>query len=334
MGYQQEVVERVVRETGQTEDTFLILEKIVEETKGGEDRWKGGVQDGCSGSDLESPEDSSPSLLSAASRGRDELSRALVDVGKSKENIKPDQRGGKGSGLGHRRQCSSSEARTQQVPSHLLAPGANQQRPLNCSPTRFQAVTIRRSSSAQGGAGTYEVITIDDDDAKPPWAVTTPPLDCPPASRVDCLVRGAGSASQRDFLLRGGTQTLGGSVKVESVTALRSAPQWLTAAAASLAPSPGVSVAAPPYAGGEEELTVCVYAPPQAAQPLARPSSTVGHHQLRAKAPPPPQPPPPVTGLNRFHQSLRTPYTLKLPNEPGSPELRHIIIDGSNVAMA
>ena len=33
MGYQQEVVERVVKETGQTEDTFLILERIVEETK-------------------------------------------------------------------------------------------------------------------------------------------------------------------------------------------------------------------------------------------------------------------------------------------------------------
>lgn len=45
-------------------------------------------------------------------------------------------------------------------------------------------------------------------------------------------------------------------------------------------------------------------------------------------------PAPPVTGLARFHQSLRTPFTLKLPNEPGRPDLRHIIIDGSNVAMA
>ncbi|XP_057692560.1 NEDD4-binding protein 1 isoform X3 [Corythoichthys intestinalis] len=45
-------------------------------------------------------------------------------------------------------------------------------------------------------------------------------------------------------------------------------------------------------------------------------------------------PAPPVTGLARFHQSLKTPYKLKLPNEPGRPDLRHIIIDGSNVAMA
>lgn len=85
-------------------------------------------------------------------------------------------------------------------------------------------------------------------------------------------------------------------------------------------------------------LTNRLYAPPQAAQPLSRPShspyQTVGHHQLRGKAPPLGEPPPPVTGLARFHQSLRTPYTLKLPNEPGAPDLRHVIIDGSNVAMA
>lgn len=214
--------------------------------------------------------------------------------------------------------------------------------------TWFQAVTIKRSSSAQGGAGSYEVITIDDDDVGPantelPGAVTAARLDRPSPSRTDCLARGgSGGASQRDFLLRGGTQTLGGTVKVESVMALRSTPQWLAATAASLASSPGVSVVAVrvlvPYSWREELLTVCFYGLPQAAPPLARPPpspyQTVGHHQFRGKAPPSAEPPPPVTGLTRFHQSLRTPYTLTLPNEPGSPELRHIIIDGSNVAMA
>ena len=86
-------------------------------------------------------------------------------------------------------------------------------------------------------------------------------------------------------------------------------------------------------------LTSC---PPQSAQSLNRPSAfpyqTIGHmgfHGGLAKSPPANDPPaPPVTGLGRFHQSLRTAYTLKLPNEPGRPELRHIIIDGSNVAMA
>lgn len=84
------------------------------------------------------------------------------------------------------------------------------------------------------------------------------------------------------------------------------------------------------------------YGPLQSAQPIVRPSAspyqTIGHtgfHGFGARTPPANEPPPPpVTGLARFHQSLRTPYTLKLPNEPGHQQLRHIIIDGSNVAMA
>lgn len=87
---------------------------------------------------------------------------------------------------------------------------------------------------------------------------------------------------------------------------------------------------------------LCFYCPPQSAQPITRPSAspyqTIGHvgfHGVGARTPPANDPPaPPVTGLARFHQSLRTPYTLKLPNELGRQELRHIIIDGSNVAMA
>lgn len=119
MGYQQEVVERVVRETGQTEDTFLILERIVEESKRCEEMSTGGSdRDRRSKSNSASPEDPSSSLVPSASRLREEreLSRVLADAGKSKENIQPRGRGG---GLGHRRQCSGSEAPTQQVdPPH------------------------------------------------------------------------------------------------------------------------------------------------------------------------------------------------------------------------
>lgn len=61
----------------------------------------------------------------------------------------------------------------------------------------------------------------------------------------------------------------------------------------------------------------------------------MGSHGIGARIPPANEPPPPpVTGLTRFNQSLKTPYNLNLPNEPGRQELRHIIIDGSNVAMA
>ncbi|XP_028665091.1 NEDD4-binding protein 1 [Erpetoichthys calabaricus] len=41
----------------------------------------------------------------------------------------------------------------------------------------------------------------------------------------------------------------------------------------------------------------------------------------------------PVTGDKRFKESLKTPYKLILENKPGREELKHIIIDGSNVAM-
>ncbi|XP_060932413.1 NEDD4-binding protein 1 [Limanda limanda] len=308
MGYQQEVVERIVKETGQTEDTFLVLEKIVEETKRCEEVSKGGDKERRPTS-IGSSDTAAASSSSTVSRLRDkELSRALVDPGRSKENIKPNQPGSSSSnGLGHRRQCSSSETSTQ------------------------QAITIKRSSSAQGGAGNYEVITIIDDDdvilsdTKTADAsmsrMFAAQLDAQSGSRTDYLARGVGGGSgvpPRDYLSRGGTQTLGGSVKVESVTALRSTPQWLAATTTSLASTPS------------------------SAQSINRPSAfpyqTIGHmgfHGGLAKSPPANDPPaPPVTGLGRFHQSLRTPYTLKLPNEPGRPELRHIIIDGSNVAMA
>lgn len=104
----------------------------------------------------------------------------------------------------------------------------------------FQAITIKRSSSAQGGAGNYEVITIEDTDdviptntktadSRTSGVMTVAHVDSH-GTRTDCLARGGGSVSQRDYLSRGGSQTLGGLVRVESVTALRSTPQWLTAA--------------------------------------------------------------------------------------------------------
>lgn len=121
----------------------------------------------------------------------------------------------------------------------------------------FQAITIKRSSSAQGGAGNYEVITIDDNDDDIPIntktadgrtsrMMTVAHLDSQSGSRTDCLARGGSSVPQRDYLSRGGAQTLGGSVKVESVTALRNTPQWLTATTTSLASTPSVGITLSP----------------------------------------------------------------------------------------
>ncbi|KAM4853533.1 protein KHNYN isoform 1-T2 [Thomomys bottae] len=40
-----------------------------------------------------------------------------------------------------------------------------------------------------------------------------------------------------------------------------------------------------------------------------------------------------VTGTQRFEEILQEPFILSLANVPGNPDLRHIVIDGSNVAM-
>ncbi|KAM5235600.1 protein KHNYN [Ctenodactylus gundi] len=40
-----------------------------------------------------------------------------------------------------------------------------------------------------------------------------------------------------------------------------------------------------------------------------------------------------VTGTQRFQEALQDPFTLCLANVPGQPDLCHIVIDGSNVAM-
>ncbi|NP_001080872.1 NEDD4-binding protein 1 [Xenopus laevis] len=43
---------------------------------------------------------------------------------------------------------------------------------------------------------------------------------------------------------------------------------------------------------------------------------------------------PPLTGVQIFQNSLKVEYRLELKNEPGKLDLKHIIIDGSNVAMS
>lgn len=40
-----------------------------------------------------------------------------------------------------------------------------------------------------------------------------------------------------------------------------------------------------------------------------------------------------VTGAQRFNEAMQTPFQLNLRNEKGNDQLRHIVIDGSNVAM-
>uniref|UniRef100_A0AAR2KBC7 NEDD4-binding protein 1 n=1 Tax=Pygocentrus nattereri TaxID=42514 RepID=A0AAR2KBC7_PYGNA len=215
MGYQQEVVERVVRETGQTEDTFLLLERIVEESKKSQ-----GTQGG--------------QHTSTSTKERVQ-GRALTEI-KSKENI---------------RVSSSNGFSQKRQPNTIVLDEED------------DVIEIGRKSRTVG------------------------PLDLRSDSRFD-------------YLSRGGSQTVG-PVRMETVTMLRSSSQGPVAS---------------------ETRPSCSYQTISGRVPLPRTEPPALSKAL------------PLTGMARFHQSLRTPYQLVLQNEPGCPDLRHVIIDGSNVAMA
>ncbi|KAL4657071.1 NEDD4-binding protein 1 [Arapaima gigas] len=238
MGYPQDVVERVVRETDQRKDTFLLLERIVEESQQSQ------LREPCT----TNPNPSSPSLSSSfRCREKERPQSRPSSETKSKENIQPAS-----NGVGPRGNCSIG--------------------------TIQQGSALKRSSSAQG---TFEVITISDED------------DLPTGNK-------ARTTSRLDFTARGGAHTMV-PVRVEAVTPLRSAVQR------------------PPQT---LERPGCSYQ--SAIRVLPSPLSRTETPSITA----------PVTGISRFQQSLRTPYKLTLQNEPGRPDLKHIIIDGSNVAMA
>lgn len=256
MGYQQDVVERVVRETGQTEDTFLLLERIVEETQ--KTQSTQGAQRTSRTPDPSPCANASSTSTSSRLKEKERVQmRALAEI-KCKENIRPPST----NGIGQKNQTSS-------VP--------------------LASATLKRNNGAQSDL--CEVIIIDDEEdfTETERKPRLTPLDLKPESRFD-------------YLPRGSSQTMV-PVRVETVTNLRSSSQG-------------------PPLRTTDTRPGCSYQTLPGRAPLPR-SET----QYTPK-------PAPLTGMSRFQQSLRTPYRLILQNEPGSHNLRHIIIDGSNVAMA
>ncbi|TSK38538.1 NEDD4-binding protein 1 [Bagarius yarrelli] len=219
MGYQQDVVERVVRETSQTEDTFLLLERIVEESKKSQDS-----------SIMTTTCLATNSTCTRFKEKERVQGRALTEI-KLRENIK--------------------------VP--------------NSNVWNQKSQTISSAS-------------LDNDDD-----VIEIGRKCRTVGPLDLK-----SDSRFDYLARGGSQTVG-PMRMETVTALRSS-------ATETRPSCSYQT--------------CPRVPLPHTEPTALPRAI------------------PLTGMSRFQQSLRTPYRLVLQDVPGHPDLRHIIIDGSNVAMA
>lgn len=254
MGYQQEVVERVVRETGQTEDTFLLLERIVEETQKTQST-QGAQRTSRTPDPSPSTNATSTSTCVRLKEKERVQMRALTEI-KCKENIRPPS----SNGIGQRNQASTA--------------------PLT-------SVTLKRNNAVS-----HDVIVIDDDDNDLVEVERKPRI-----TSLDLK-----SDSRFDYLPRGGSQTMV-PVRTESVTNLRSSSQG------------------PPLRNSDMRPG-CSYQTLPGRAPLPRSEVFTTPK------------PAPLTGMSRFQQSLKTPYRLVLQNEPGSPDLRHIIIDGSNVAMA
>lgn len=259
MGYQQEVVERVVRETGQTEDTYLLLERIVEETQ--KTQSTQGSQSTYCIPDPSSCVNASSTLTSTRVKEKERVQMRALERSeiKCKENIRPASI----NGIGQKNQTSS-------VP--------------------LASATLKRNNGAQNDI--REVIIIDDDDND-----FTEIERKPRVATLDLK-----SESRFDYLPRGSSQTMV-PVRTESVTNLRSSSQG-------------------PPLRTTDTRPGCSYQTLPGRAPLPRSEA----HSTSEPAP--------LTGMSRFQQSLRTPYRLVLQNEPGCPNLRHIIIDGSNVAMA
>ncbi|KAJ8281200.1 hypothetical protein GJAV_G00064640 [Gymnothorax javanicus] len=188
MGYQQEVVERVVKEAGQSEDTFLLLERIVEESQ----RVVGGSGDRA-GVRTKEPRTPSPSYQptaipssssassSSSTRGREKErahSRVYAEL-KSKENIQPTSNG----------------------VFPLVHSGV--------APAHPTALPRRHGVSSAH----HDIIVIEDES---PGA--GPATKTRPATRPNLAV------AKMDYLSRGSTRTLGPE-RVENVTPLRSTTQ-------------------------------------------------------------------------------------------------------------
>ncbi|XP_061449948.1 NEDD4-binding protein 1 [Rhineura floridana] len=74
--------------------------------------------------------------------------------------------------------------------------------------------------------------------------------------------------------------------------------------------------------------------PNQLVEPVIPPQGTTPHSERRTGGSCSHHADPSVTGVQRFLESLKTPYKLELKNEPGRAHLKYIVIDGSNIAIA
>ncbi|MBN3286969.1 N4BP1 protein, partial [Polyodon spathula] len=193
-------------------------------------------------------------------------------------------------------------------------------KPLNACQQEQQSDSLRVTENVSLCPRIKAVITIGDDEDESD--IETDGSSVEPALR---LVKEKVTLKETDFIARGSSgKLLFKPVPVESITPVQS--------------SAGLSSrkdASPP----PDKLSGCSSSSFLQAVPSRPPLqfiATMPSHEAAASiATAKPQKPSTscVTGEKRFQESLKTKYKLNLDNKPGRPDLKNVIIDGSNVAM-
>ncbi|KAK1161847.1 NEDD4-binding protein 1-like isoform X1 [Acipenser oxyrinchus oxyrinchus] len=361
MGYARELVVKVIEEMGQREEPLVLLKRIEEENQklqGWEKKHP--VSQAPSSSNKTLCEGSKKSVQSEvrSGKGKEKQSNILSDVKNCKPlnvcrqeeqrsdslrvtknislcpRLKPlnayqqeqqsdSLRATKNISLCPRMKPLNAYQQEQQSDSLRATKNISlcpRMKPLNAYQQEQQSDSLRATKNISLCPRMKAVITIgDDEDEKD---IETDGSAVKPALR---LVKENVTLKETDFISRGSSgKALFKPVPVESVIPLRS----------SAGCSSRQDTSPPP-----DKLSRCSSSSVFQAVPSRPPLqfiATMPSHEAAASVPAAkPQKPNAscVTGEKRFQESLKTKYKLNLENKPGRPDLKNVIIDGSNVAM-
>nr|XP_048672285.1 NEDD4-binding protein 1 isoform X2 [Caretta caretta] len=306
MGYSQKIVEKVISELGQSMEPLMLLEAIEKES-----------------TKLQKEKEQSAQIsrtVSVHSGGNADLSPTLKDRGSiSKNQLKPSQTLKETKNVKQKRSNSPRAQLRAEDKMHVTDYKNKTALPSTKKSTEHCKQVHLNSSDQSHSSRTNDVET----DGLILSFNTAQEL------------KKYGALKDVDFVARGSSDQEHASVQTETVVQQKSAgpsntqnnePVHVERLGHSnpsqfrLLHQPSVDIPKPT----ERPLPTSVFPSQLHAPNLER--RTVGPYSHHTDAS--------VTGVQRFMDSLKKPYNLELKNEPGRAYLKHIIIDGSNVAIS
>ncbi|EMP35931.1 NEDD4-binding protein 1 [Chelonia mydas] len=306
MGYSQKIVEKVISELGQSMEPLMLLEAIEKES-----------------TKLQKEKEQSAQIsrtVSVHSGGNADLSPTLKDRGSiSKNQLKPSHTLKETKNVKQKRSNSPRAQLRAEDKMHVTDYKNETALPSTKKSTEHCKQVHLNSSDQSHSSRTNDVET----DGLIPSFNTAQEL------------KKYGALKDVDFVARGSSDQEHASVQTETVVQQKSAGPSNTQnnqpvhverlghcnpSQFRLLHQPSFDIPKPT----ERPLPTSVFPSQLHAPNLER--RTVGPYSHHTDAS--------VTGVQRFMDSLKKPYNLELKNEPGRAYLKHIIIDGSNVAIS